>query len=106
MTLGLSIGKDVSKLQIKLGTVMSKSPRVEVLTAEVRVLKVGNGQITRSMYRQLDVATFERFEPFGRVNDIESGHNERVLQVVGPDTETGSKGFGPARSRSLSEPRA
>jgi hypothetical protein len=48
---------------------MSESASVEVLSAEVRVLKVGNGQITRSMYRQLDEATLERFEPFGRVKD-------------------------------------
>ena len=48
---------------------MSESASVEVLSAEVRVLQVGNGQLTRSMYRQLDEATFERFEPFGRVKD-------------------------------------
>jgi hypothetical protein len=50
---------------------MSESPNVEVLSADVRVLQVGNGQITRSMYRQLDEAALERFEPFGRVSDNE-----------------------------------
>jgi hypothetical protein len=45
------------------GEVMSEAASVEVLSAEVRVLQVGNGQITRSMYRQLDEAAFERFEP-------------------------------------------
>jgi hypothetical protein len=48
---------------------MSESASAEVLSAEVRVLQVGNGQITRSMYRQLDEATLDRFEPFGRVKD-------------------------------------
>jgi hypothetical protein len=48
---------------------MSESASVEVLRAEVRVLQVGNGQITRSMYRQLDEANPEQFEPFGRVRD-------------------------------------
>src|SRR5687768_12478553 len=46
---------------------MSESASVEVPSAEVRVLQVGNGQITLSMYRQLDEATFERFKPFGGV---------------------------------------
>jgi hypothetical protein len=32
---------------------MDESAKVEVLAAEVRVVQVGNGQITRSMYRQL-----------------------------------------------------
>jgi hypothetical protein len=45
---------------------MSESASVEVLSAEVRVLQVGNRQITRSVYRQLDEATSERSEPFGR----------------------------------------
>ena len=56
---------------------MTESASVEVLTAEVRVLQVGNRQITRSIYRQLDAATFERFEPFGRVRN-----NERADQVT------------------------
>ena len=38
---------------------MSESASVEVLSAEVRVLHVGNGQITRSMYRQLDETPVE-----------------------------------------------
>jgi hypothetical protein len=32
---------------------VGESASVAVLSAEVRVLQVGNGQITRSMYRQL-----------------------------------------------------
>ena len=60
---------------------MSESARVEVLCAEVRVLQMGNGQITLSMYRQLDQSTFERFEPFGRVRD-----NEREPPGREPDS--------------------
>jgi len=67
---------------------MSESASVEVLSAEVRVLKVGNGQITRSMYRQLDEATLERFEPFGRVKDNKRKPKEGVLQLVGRDSKT------------------
>ena len=48
---------------------MTESASVEVLSAEIRVLQVGSGQMTRSMHRQLDEASFERFEPFGRVKD-------------------------------------
>jgi hypothetical protein len=46
---------------------MRESASVEVLSGEVRVLKVGNGQITRSMYRQ-----------------TQGG----VLQLVGRDSKT------------------
>ena len=64
---------------------MSESASVEVLSAEVRVLQVGNGQITLSMYRQLDEATFERFEPFGRVRDNErTTHQEGSAAAGGP----------------------
>ena len=66
---------------------MSESASVEVLCAEVRVLQVGSGQITLSMCRQLDEATFERFEPFGRVRDMNAAPR-RELQLVGRDTET------------------
>jgi hypothetical protein len=59
-----------------------------VLTAEVRLLQAGNGQITRSMYRQLDEVTFVRFEPFGRVRDNELNPREGVVQLVGRDTDT------------------
>jgi hypothetical protein len=70
---------------------MSESASVEVLRAEIRVLQVGNGQITLSMYRQLDEATFERFQPFGRVRDNERKHTGKgALQLVGRDTETGA----------------
>ena len=41
--------------------------RVEVLTAEVRVLMVGSRQVTLSVYGQLDYAKPDQIEPFGRV---------------------------------------
>src|SRR5215468_12451702 len=40
---------------------------VETLTAEVRVLMVGNRQITLSVARQLDWCALEDLTPFGRV---------------------------------------
>jgi hypothetical protein len=69
---------------------MGESASVEVLSAEVRVLQVGDGQITLSMYRQLDEATFEWFEPFGRVRENERNPKDGVLQLVGRDTKTGA----------------
>jgi hypothetical protein len=35
----------------------ASSATVEVLTAEVRILQVGSGQLTFSVYRQLDLRT-------------------------------------------------
>jgi hypothetical protein len=43
------------------------------------------------MYRQLDEATFERFQPFGRVRDNERKPTGKgALQLVGRDMETGA----------------
>ncbi len=42
---------------------------VETLTAEVRVLMVGNRQVTMSVLRQLDVVRAAAILPFGRVKD-------------------------------------
>lgn len=67
-----------------------KSAGVAVLSAEVRVLQVGNLQLTRSMYRQLDEAAPERFEPFGRVRDGNGKPSGGVLKLVGRDTATGA----------------
>lgn len=41
--------------------------RVQVLTAEVRVLMVGSRQVTLSVYSQPDTVAFDGIEPFGRV---------------------------------------
>ena len=50
--------------------------RVEVLTAEVRVLMVGSRQVTMSVYNQLDRVKPSEIEPFGRVapRDAEPGY--------------------------------
>jgi hypothetical protein len=66
---------------------MSESASVAVLSAEVRVLQVGNLQLTRSMYLQLDEAAPERFEPFGRVKDNKRKLKDGLL-LVGRDSET------------------
>jgi len=58
-----------------------------VLSAEVRVLQVGNRQITRSIYRELDEAAPERFAPFGRVKDNKRKLKDGLL-LVGRDSET------------------
>ena len=42
--------------------------RVEVLTAEVRVLMVGSRQVTLSVYSQLDRVALHAMTPFGRVS--------------------------------------
>ena len=51
--------------------------------------QVGNGQFTRSMYRQLDDVILERFEAFGRVkaNKVKSG---RGAPAVRPRHQDGS----------------
>ena len=55
---------------------------VEVLKAEVRVLLVGNRQVTLSMFRQLDRSP--RIEPWGRVRD------QKEIWLVGRHLHTGS----------------
>ena len=65
------------------------SASAEVLSAEVRVLHVGNLQLPRSMYRQLDEAARERFEPFGRVKDKKRRLKDGVL-LVGRESKTGA----------------
>ena len=46
---------------------MTTTARVEVLTAEVRVLQVGSRQITLSVARQLDEVPPDDIEPFSRI---------------------------------------
>jgi hypothetical protein len=57
--------------------------RVEVLTAEVRVLMVGSRQVTLSVLAQLDAAAFDEIEPFGRVRPRSFSRFE--THVVGRD---------------------
>jgi hypothetical protein len=59
----------------------SSTATVETLTAEVRVLMVGNRQITLSVFRQLDPVRHDQIEPFGRVRS--SDKLSHLVQVVG-----------------------
>jgi hypothetical protein len=71
-------------------TSTAQSARVDVLTAEVRVLMVGSRQVTLSVFRQLDTLwTTDQFEPFGRVRDGRAS-SSREVQLVGRDTTTGA----------------
>jgi len=67
--------------------VTTHEAKVEVLTAEVCVLKVGSRQVTLSVYNQLDCIPHRQIDPFGRVNPKDA-QSERVY-VVGRDRETG-----------------
>jgi hypothetical protein len=57
--------------------------RVELLTAEVRVLMVGSRQITLSVFRQLDRVDSALIEPFGRVRDKPADPGSDRVTVVG-----------------------
>ena len=57
--------------------------RVEVLTAEVRVLMVGSRQVTLSVFRQLDRVDSALIEPFGRVRDNPADPGSDRVVVVG-----------------------
>lgn len=50
----------------EVGMTATDTATVETLRAEVRVLQVGNRQITTSVAKQLDVVKFREIEPFGR----------------------------------------
>lgn len=83
-----------------------QSARVDVLTAEVRTLMVGNRQVTLSVYRQLDLVEPYEIEPFGRVRDSKDDVTRRLIEsfvhssndpygrdgvhVVGRDVDTGA----------------
>lgn len=69
---------------------MNTTATVETLTAEVRVLMVGNRQVTLSVYRQLDRVPPALIEPFGRVNDNRDGGGLVTgVFVVGRHSKTG-----------------
>ncbi len=59
--------------------------RVEVLTAEVRILQVGSRQITLSVARQLDQADPGDIEPFGRIRTGARNPNSAtdIVEVIG-----------------------
>jgi len=58
---------------------------IETLTAEVRVLMVGNRQITLSVYRQLDMIGSDAIRPFGRVRTSKSESTD--IELVGVDQQ-------------------
>jgi hypothetical protein len=75
---------------------MTELSAVEILTAEVRQLTVGNRQVTLSMFRQLDNVDSDHCEPFGRVHDSQApavggdhGSHLPVVHVVGRSVDTG-----------------
>ena len=72
-----------------------KTATVELLTAEVRVLKVGSRQVTLSVYRQLDWVKHDYIEPFGRVSDSQDQHRDnkhdmRNIYIIGKSKEDGT----------------
>jgi hypothetical protein len=58
-----------------------QTTRVELLTAEVRTLMVGDRQVTMSIYHQLDWVDPREIEPFGRVHS--KAHKFPAVEVVG-----------------------
>jgi hypothetical protein len=66
--------------------------RVEVLTAEVRVLMVGSRQVTMSVYSQLDqVEHHDHIEPFGRVAPRDADSDRvYVVGASGRDADRGT----------------
>lgn len=62
---------------------------VETLTAEVRVLMVGNRQVTLSVKRQLDWVPAEECEPFGRISDPQDSDDKDVVRVIGKRIQGG-----------------
>lgn len=63
----------------------SETATVETLTAEVRVLMVGNRQITLSVAKQLDAVCLDNIDVFGRIN-----LGKGVEQVIGRERGTGN----------------
>ena len=64
--------------------------RVDVLTAEVRVLMVGSRQVTLSVYAQLDQVEFDEIEPFGRIAPRDAARG--CLYVVGASIRNADRG--------------
>lgn len=65
---------------------------VQTLVAEVRVLVLGNRQITTGVARQLDEVKPHRIEPFGRVEHKALGYHSAQWHVfvIGRDIDTGA----------------
>lgn len=67
---------------------MSATATVETLTAEVRVLMVGNRQVTLSVARQLDEVDFVELSPFGRIRSTREYTS--AVEVIGKHRESGA----------------
>lgn len=67
----------------------SRSASVDLLTAEVRAVMIGNRQVTLSVYRQLDTVPYAHIEAWGRVRPGNSDAAPGSLQVIGRHRETG-----------------
>jgi len=66
-----------------------KSASVEVLAAEVRVVMVGNRQITLSVYRQLDEVEVDEMEPWGRVR-ASRDVDDATIELIGRRSTDGT----------------
>jgi hypothetical protein len=64
---------------------MSTEAKVELLTAEVRTLMVGNRQVTLSVAKQLDRIGLEHLDPFGRIRIGDDGN-----LAIGRDRRSGA----------------
>lgn len=74
----------------------STTATVETLTAEVRVLQVGNRQVTLSVVNQLDRVRYSELEPMGRVHSSRkdmADDGEGDVEVVGRDRRGGALVF-------------
>jgi hypothetical protein len=79
-------------------TASTTAARVEVLTAEVRVLMVGSRQVTMSVYNQLDQVKPGEIEPFGRVAPRDAGSGwVNVVGVSARDADRARWSGRPAR---------
>jgi hypothetical protein len=63
---------------------------VETLTPEVRVLQVGNRQVTMSVAKQLDSVPLAEIEVFGRVSVSVWGSDRDNVELIGRSTNTGA----------------
>ncbi|QDH93755.1 hypothetical protein HWC36_gp44 [Corynebacterium phage StAB] len=60
-----------------------KSANVTTMTATVRILQVGNRQLTKAMARQLDRVQWGELEPFGRIANWEYDESRPYVRVIG-----------------------
>lgn len=78
---------------------MSNTATVETLTAEVRVLMVGNRQITAGVANQLDSVTWWDLKPFGRYRQ-----SDGTLRIIGSNNTDGTLVTAPMPPRYTEDP--